>query len=70
MAERIKDYAQTSKDLWNFVIDFQTGILHDVPLTNKNAVAIHDIIEAAREVVSSEVSLYKMLNNANENVIT
>ncbi len=61
--------SQTSNNIWDFVIDFKTGNMHDIQLTAEDASYIYNILEACDEVVNYKTDIYKLLNNAEENVI-
>ena len=59
----LNNVEQTSEYIWRFVHGLQTTNFKNRPITDDEANAIHEIIEAAEEIVKTKSEIYGLLNS-------
>lgn len=59
----LNNVEQTCEYIWKFVHGLQTTNFKNRPLTDDEANAIHEIIEAAEEIVNTKSEIYELLNS-------
>ena len=59
----LNNVEQTSEYIWRFVHGLQTTNFKNRPITDEEANAIHEIIEAAEEIVKTKSEIYELLNS-------
>jgi len=58
----LNNIEQTGEFIWKFVHGLQTTNFENRPLNDDETNAIHEIIEAAKEIVNSEYEIYELIN--------
>jgi hypothetical protein len=58
----INNIVETAEDIWHFVHGLQTTNFENRPLSDDECVAIHEIIQAASEIVNTKTEIYELLN--------
>ncbi len=58
----INNIIQTGEHIWSFVHGLQTTNFDNRPITDDEANAIHEIIQAAQEIVKTKTEIYELLN--------
>lgn len=59
----LNNIEQTGESIWKFVHGLQTTNFENRPITDDEANAIHEIIEAAQEIVNTKSEIYELLNS-------
>lgn len=59
----LNNVEETGEYIWKFVHGLQTTNFKNRPLTDDEANAIHEIIEAAEEIVNTKFEIYELLNS-------
>ena len=58
----LTDVTETATNIWHFVHGLQTTNFENRPLSDDECVAIHEIIQAAQEIVKTKSEIYQLLN--------
>ncbi len=58
----INNIIETGECIWKFVHGLQTTNFANRPITDDEANAIHEIIQAAEELVNTKTEIYELLN--------
>lgn len=58
----LNNIEQTCESIWAFVHGLQTTNFENRPITDDEANAIHEIIEAAQEIANTKSEIYELLN--------
>lgn len=58
----INNIVETGEQIWRFVHGLQTTNFENRPLSDDECVAIHEIIQAASEIVNTKTEIYELLN--------
>ena len=58
----LNNISETAATIWNFVHGLQTINFRNRVITDDEANAIHEIIQAAEAIIKSKSELYELLN--------
>lgn len=58
----LNNIVETGEQIWRFVHGLQTTNFENRPLSDDECVAIHEIIQAASEIVKTKTEIYELLN--------
>ena len=62
MQQHLLNAEETSVMLWKFVHSIQLNDFTKFPLADDEAYAIHEIIEAAQEIINNKQEIFELLN--------
>lgn len=62
MRQHLLNAEETSIILWKFVHSIQLNDFSKFPLSDEEAYAVHEIVEAAQEIIDNKLEIFELLN--------
>jgi hypothetical protein len=62
MRQHLLNAEETSIILWKFVHNIQLNDFSKFPLGDEEAYAVHEIVEAAQEIIDNKIEIFELLN--------